>query len=599
MRDIGDARLELEDPRELDETAPAPGSVSRLRLVVMGILLAAATAAATLAVWSKLRPEPPGPALMRFEIASTETLRINGDPAHQALSPDGSMLVFREGGGEGRLWVRSMETMETKVLEGTANTQSPFWSPDGASIGFFADGKLKRIPAGGGAVVELCEVGHTRGGTWSEDGTILFADAEGPIFQIKATGGAVEPATILDEGETAHRFPNALPDGRFLYVSLPPQNGKFRVFRGALGSSKRDLVVHATGSAVYVNGHVIYQRDGSLAIQRLDGETLPLTKEPLLIRESMNISNYAGAPGFSAAGNGSVVYSTFRLENTRLVWADKEGRELEQVPIDPAPYTSFKLSNDGRKVALVRQTAPLRSEIWIGDMERGVVSRFSTEPKLCDQPTWSPDGSRVVYSTEDLGPQVIVVRDLRQPDNSKTYLESNLSYKRIHDWSADGEMLLISLQDSKTLWDVWLLPLGGDQEPQEFVRTPYIDLGVSLSPDQRWAAFTSEDSGRPRLYVQSYPKPGLRYQVTKGRGQGGRWIHGGRRFVYFDPEGVKVADVIPGKEFRLGPGQKFGTPHPDAVDAQIGPDAERVLYLLPAEAPEGNSLTVVLNAFAQ
>jgi len=325
---------------------------------------------------------PPLRIPVRFEISDGPDLTIDKNGSNSAISPDGTMLAFVATGSTGTaLCVRSLEAIDARRLEGTDDAYQPFWSPDGRNIGFFSFGKLMRVPVEGGPAEHVCDSGSARGGTWNREDLILFAGAEGPIFQVSASGGEPQPITRLDRagGETAHRFPYFLPDGRhYLYSTQPPKDGKFGIYLGELGSLDRTFVLSAsTGVVTSGTGRLLYLRNGSLAVQKFSLSDLPLRDEPVIIRESMGHTGFSGGPGFSVSANGRLATSTFKLRDTRLTWVDDTGRELEQVPIDPAPYSDMQISPDGRKVALVRRVSPLRSEIWIGDLGRGVMTRVS------------------------------------------------------------------------------------------------------------------------------------------------------------------------------------------------------------------------------
>lgn len=268
------------------------------------------------------------------------------------------------------------------------------------------------------------------------------------------------------------------------------------------------------------------------------------------------------------------------------------------MPIDPAPYTDIDLSPDGRKVALVRTVNESQSEIWIGDLERGVVTRFSEEPVACGLPRWSPDGTRIVYSLSDEGPQWFVIRNVSNPSEAEILLQSDPMYKRVDGWLPDGRSLLYARQDPDTRYDLWVLPLDGDRKPQVCVKTPYMDGGGRVSPDGRWLAYVGNESGHWEGYVQPFRTPGVRYQVTKGGGLIERWLLDGKQLAYRELSSrgtVKVADVIGGDEFRLGPARTFCVLPHGQIKTRIASDGKRILALLPVGEPSPNTITVVLD----
>jgi serine/threonine protein kinase len=610
LRDIGDARIELEDVIAQSTSSStivatrqaAAGSLSRVRLIAFGAVLVVASVLATIGVWSGLHPTSPRTPV-RFEVADAENMTIGTDGSNAAISPDGKMLVFGASDSiSSKLWVRSLETLTATPLAGTEEGYQPFWSPDSRYISFFSFGKLKRVPAAGGAVEELCETGFARGGSWNKQGVILFAPTSGPLFRLSASGGDPEQITTLDStsGETAHRFPQFLPDGRhYLYTSLPPKEGKFDIYVGQLDSPKREFLLSASSGALYAEpGYLLYQHNGSLVVQQFDASSRRLRATPVTLRESMALTGFSGGPGFSVSANGTLAYTTLRLPDARLAWFDMAGHQIADVPIDPAPYVDMEISPDGRRLALVRSVSGSKSEIWIGDLERGVATRFSQEPFSCENPEWSPDGTRIAYSVTDQGPQWFVIRAVVGTSEPRTLLKSDPTFKNLSGWSPDGRFLIYASQDPETRHDLWVLPVEGNQEPQLYLKTPFIQLGGHLSGDGRWMAYQSNESGRFEGYVQPYPTPGIKYQVTKGGGFVAGWLDDGKQLAFWlssNPTTVKVADVIPGEEFRLGPTRTLCVLPRDQLETRLADDGKRLLSLLPAGKPAANSITVVLD----
>ena len=333
-------------------------------------------------------------------------------------------------------------------------------------------------------------------------------------------------------------------------------------------------------------------------MQEFDTSNLWLRDEPVIVRESMAPTGFAGGPGFSVSASGTLAYATLKLSEARLAWFDTEGREVAKVPIEPAPYIDMELSPDDRRVALVRKVAGAKTDIWIGDLERGVVARFSQEQVSGEDPHWSPDGTRIAYQLSNQGPQWFVVRAVDGSSEARVFLQSDPTYKNLSGWSPDGRSLVYASQDPETRFDLWVLPLGGDKEPRLYLRTPFMELGGSVSDDGRWIAYWGNESGHGEGYVQPFPNQGVRYQVTKGGGRVGRWLSGGKQLVFWlrsSPTSVQIADVIPGEEFRLGPARTFCVLPRDQIVTRLTSDGERILSLVPAGEPAPNSITVVLD----
>ena len=610
LRDIGDARIELEEviaQRTSGMTAAAATAAARSRglrpSLAFGAIVAAATAAVTLLAWSAFH-RVPAPAPLRFEVAEADGMRFTGDPAHDAISPDGELLAFVAGdSSRTALWIRPMGSVAARAIPGTEGALMPFWSPDGRDLGFFTDTKLKRVPAAGGDVVELCDVKRARGGAWNRHGDILFAPtSDGPLFRVAAAGGDAQQVTTLDSTrqETGHRAPCFLPDGRhFLFSALPPKDGKFDICVGDLGSSRHTKLLQATSGVAYTAaGYLVFHRNGTLAVQRFDAAALKLVGAPVTLRENAAVSGLAGAAGLSLSDAGSLVYGTAVFPTARLAWYDLAARELERLPMPPVPVFGLDLSPDGRRVVLTRSSQVGESEVWTCDLERGVLTRLSEEPGTSEGGSWSPDGSRVAYFNSIAGPQHLVVRSVTGAPTVETYLENDPTFKQFYGWTPDGRFLLYARQSPATRWDLWLLPMEGDHTPRPYLVTPYTEVNASVSRDGRWLCYTSDESGQNEVYVQAFPGGGSKYQVTSHGGQGAFWLRSGRQLAVIEGAAAteaRVADILPGSEFRLGPLRPYGRFVDNVLGATLSMDDQRQLCLVPAGRPPLQTLTIVMN----
>ncbi len=611
LRDIGDARLELEDVlatrASSTSIAAAGGAMARphglARAIVFGAVVAVASAAVTLGLWTVFhRALARSP--VRVEIADAEGMTLNTDGEQSAISPDGKLLVFVAGDTtRSKLWVRSLETLAARPLEGTEDAVLPFWSPDSRNIAFFTGTKLKRIAAAGGEVEDLCDVKRARGGTWNRQGVIVYAPlSDGPLYRIPASGGDARQITTLDSTrhEAGHRFPRFLPDGQhYLYTALPPRDGKFDIYVQSLDSPGQERLISAGSGAHYAEpGYLLYLRNGTLVAQRFDAAARRIRGEPVSLREAVGGTNFSGGAGFSVSKAGTLAYFTLKLSNARLAWTDLQGHETGGVPLEPAPYYDMQLSPDDRRVALVRATSSHESDIWIADLERGVATRFSQEPGSCEAPRWSPDSKRIAYGVSVLGPQQVVIRPVSAATPVETYLQSDPVFKELYGWSHDGRYLAFGRQDPSTRWDLWLLPMEGDHTPRLYLSTPFSEQNAAISEDGHWMCYVSDESGRPEIYVQSFPTAGSKYQVTNGGGLFGGWMPGGKQMLFAltsSPRTLQVADIVPGSEFRLGPALELGVVPEGLRSADISHDAKRLLALLPAGKPPTNTITVVLD----
>ena len=620
LRDMGDARIELEEtlaPRGSSSMAlpasiaagvdassagarPRKGRIGRE--VAAAILGALAAVLATLVVAPLFKGRTPPPPPVRFGVAEADTMRINPDGANVALSPDGTMLAFVAGDTlSTQLWVRPLAALAARPLAGTERALMPFWSADGKSIGFFTESKLKRVPAAGGEVEVIGDVKRARGGTWNAKDEILFAPtSDGPLFVIPAGGGEARQVTALDtvRGETGHRFPTFLPDGRhFLFATLPPRGGKFTIRAGSLDGGRTDSVTSVPSGVRYAApGYLLYQNNLILTAQPFSANRRRVTSPPVSLRDVVFPTQFSGSSALASAGNGTLAFPPFVRTSSRVIWCDASGRRIGTLPFEPAQYIGdIKFSPDGRSLAMTRAGDDF-PEIWIGDVERGVTTRLTAEPFINEGPSWSPDGTRIAYQRSIFGPQYFVIRSLRGPEDSRTYLESDQAFKELGGWSPDGRTIIFSRQAPTTRWDQYLLDVeSGVARP--YLAGPYNEQAGAISRDGRWVIYTSDETGRSEVFVESYPKPGVKFQVTTTGGIRPGFMRDGKRITFglaSEPSTQKVADILPGPDFRIGPVRTLLRAPPDIQGGDMTPDG-RFAVLVPAGKPPQGSITVVLN----
>jgi len=611
LRDIGDAKIEIEDVlavRSSGSARAATGAAaSRPRslagLAAFGAAVALVSAAATLLIPAALH-RVPRVHPTRFAVLAPEGVTLRGDGAESAISPDGRMLAYAavDSAGTSFVWVRPLEALAAHALPGTDNADLPFWSPDSRFIAFFADGKLKKVPVQGGAVEVLCGANNGRGGSWSAAGVILFTPAgEGPLFRVPAGGGDPQQVTTLDSTrhETGHRFPCFLPDGRhFLFSVLPGRQGAIDIDVGSLDSPKRTRVLSATGGAFYAPpGYLIFVKTEALAAQRFDARRLRLIGDPVSIGDVPAGSNYTGARLATASNNGTLVFFNGRIVNTSLVWVDRSGKRLGTVRMPAGRYVAASLSPDGRRAMVARESTPSESDLWIVELEHGVTTRFTFGPSQNIAGLWSPDGSRVAFETDRDGPWNIYLKSVSGATPEEPLVKSSALFKHLTSWSHDGRFIVFEQLDAKTGWDLWVVPMDGDHTPRPYLRAPFNERFGGLSHDGRWMSYMCDESGRNKIYVQSFPTPGSKYQVSTGGGFGGIWRQDGKEIVFGGPDGQKMmaADVSSGPEFHAGVPHAISKLPADLVTLAASPDLQRLLLVLPAGDTAPTSLTVVLD----
>jgi Tol biopolymer transport system component len=458
-----------------------------------------------------------------------------------AVAPDGRQVAFvaRNATGSTLIWVRSLDTLDAKGLAGTEGGVSPFWSPDSRSLGFFADGKLKRIDVAGGPPVTLCNAMPGISGAWSPDGVIVFSEGLGtPLQKVSASGGVPTPATALQEGERDHARPVFLPDGRhFVFRANFPSGSRGPAFVGSLDSTEertRLMDVDST-NVVYSDRHLLFLRERTLMAQPFDPDRPVLAGEPFPIAEQIQTLGATPYGFFSASANGVLTYQTGNaVVFPQLTWLDRTGKVVETIG-QPAPYGDLALGPDGRR-AIVRIVAGQGAQdLWLLDLARdGLSTRFTFDPADDYSPVWSPDGERVIFSSLRKVPPALYQRASSGAGNDELLMDL-MEGQVPSDWSWDGRYLLVTRTSAQTQTDLWVLPMVGDGKLFPYLQTPAVEVQGSFSPDGKWIAYTSNESGRAEIYVAPFSgssaSGGKRQVSTNGGGQP-RWSPDGREIYY-------------------------------------------------------------------
>ncbi|HET7710432.1 MAG TPA: protein kinase, partial [Thermoanaerobaculia bacterium] len=445
------------------------------------------------------------------------------------LSPDGRFLAFRTSSdvGQSPIHIRDLETAETTSLAGTEGAIYPFWSPDGESLGFFAGGKLKTIKRRGGPVQTLCNASSGRGGTWNERGVILFApNIREPLHQVPENGGQPVAVTKLESEYWTHRLPHFLPDGkRFLYVSRDTtgQTEFGSVWAGSLDGSLRKLVVDRASNAIYSDGYLFFVRERNLMAQKFDLDSLTVQGQIVPVAEKIEYFNARDIGHFSLSRR-LLAYKTERPIPMKFAWFDATGREVAAVG-EPGYYSAPFMSSDGRKAAFFRnEESDVRRDIWVMDLERGGTSIRATFLSAAGElyATLSPDGNHLAISAEANatggGTRIRVwTQSVSGKGEERRLLETPMSFL-LSDWSRDGRYLLGGIQNSATGMDLYYVPLTGDAKLVPILATRYDELFPVLSPDGRWLAYRSDESGRNEIYVTSFPDARRKWQISRNGG---------------------------------------------------------------------------------
>ncbi len=529
LHDIADARLEIEEAQD-SPSAPVRGArvVSKGRERLMWASVLAVVAAIALVRWWSVRAVPISPE-MRVEITTPPTT----DPVSLAISPDGAKLVFvATDQDKSRLWLRALDAPTARSLAGTDSASYPFWSPDSRSVGFFADGKLKRIDIDAGSVQTLAVATAGRGGAWTADGMILFAPQAGPIFRIAATGGERAQLTQVDAERSNHRFPQLLPDGRhFLYytTNTPRARG---VYVGQVDGSPGRRLLDADAAAAYASGQLLFVRQRTLFAQPLDPVRLELSGSPVAVASDVAVDVGVGVASVSASATGGIVYRTGLARGQRqFAWFDRSGKEIGRVgPPDETMIWGPSMSPDGHTAALTR-TVDGNQDVWLLDLVRGVFRRFTFGEATELNPMWSPDGSRIAFSSNRKGDNSLYRAPATGDGDDELLLTTPIA-KQPADWSNDGRYLLYRSQDPRTRYDIWALRLNGEGQTFPVVQTTFDERDGQFSPDGKWIAYESDESGQFEIYVQPFPGPGRKWPISTSGGAQVRWARDGKELFY-------------------------------------------------------------------
>jgi eukaryotic-like serine/threonine-protein kinase len=538
-------------------------SRERLAWSLVGILLVATLA---LGAFEYLQRTPQGAQTTRFFISPPESRSLagfgtvtSGSTAPLSVSADGRRIAFVAGSPDGKylLWVRSLDTLTAQELAGTEGASSPFWSPDGAALGFFAGGKLKKIDVSGGPATTLCDAPDNRGGTWSLDGIIVFNPGNRTALQkVSSSGGVPTAATVLGRGEVGHYRPSFLPDGRhFLFRGATGSETSGPIYLGSLDSAERKLVLNADASnVVYTQGHLLFLRETTLMAQPFDLRRLALTSDAFPIAEQIQTQgNFPPSGVFSASVNGVLAYQGGgAMTNSQLVWFDRTGKQIGVLG-DPAVSGGIELSQDGRQasVSIPDEAGKVGRNIWLYDVARGLRTRFTFDRANEFASIWSPDGSRVIFDSDPKGHLDLYQKASSGAGADEVLLEDTMD-KYPDNWSPDGRFILYSTSGASTGNDLFVLPLFGDRRPIPFLQTQFNEAFGRFSPDGRWVAYQSDESGRIEVYVAPFPGPGGKWQISTAGGQRPRWRRDGNEIFYLSPDNRLMAAAVNGKGASFG-----------------------------------------------
>jgi len=540
LRDIGDVSFDL------GETLPLERPQTVGRSTIPWLLAAATTvvAAVALGLWSTSPRQQISLPEVQFDLATPEV----ADPiflSSVALSDDGRQLLFAaDSDGQPHVWLRPIDSAAARPIAGTGGGVSPFWSPDGRSVAFYADGFLKRIDLDGGLVQTLARSTVGLGGAWNRNGVVLFVrNPASAIARVTAEGGTVSDATRLDPGHVGHTYPHFLPDGNhFLYYVTAATADLRGVYVAQLDGGPARRLLDADAGGLYLTDHLLFVRQGKVFAQEFDADRLELRGSPFLVADG--IYSQAGRFEFALSSGGGAL--AFRAGSSRFVrqfmWIDRSGRPIGNVG-EPLGNPDGMSSSPDRTQLVFFERRGTDSDLWLLDVRRGLVSRLTEEPDEDIFPIWAGDGKRIIYSAVHNGQVSLYERDLAS-SGRKPLIQGSTVELFATDTSPDGRYIVYQHNNPKTGWDVLALPPEPGAAPVPIVQTDADERTGRLSSDGRWLAFVSNNSGVSEIYVQPFPGPGARVRVSTRGGDQPEWRPDGSELFYIALDGKLMAVPI-------------------------------------------------------
>ncbi len=615
LRDIGEARVRLEDPEAesglfsgpIHAVTDTPVS-SRGKQLLPWALLAISVVAVGWLQW-RSPGAPEGALFVAMPAPQEADFHLSGSyPGPPQVSPDGKRVVFSGNDKEShsvQLYLRSLADEEAVVLSDTKEAQYPFWSPDGLWVGYYARNEgLMKIPVNGGPPQFVCAAGNGKGGTWNEAGDILLTtDYNTSIFMVKDTGGDLRAVTNLagDEGFNSHRHPQFMPDGRhFIYfargIGIAPAEIRF----ASLDDTTHMVVTNSNVMGYYASGHLLHITHGDLVAQPFDPDTGLLSGSPTPLVQDVQVISGAAKGAFSVSSEGTLTY--LRGDSTllaTLAWRDRSNQEIQQVG-DLATYDLVALAPDGRSAAVgIIADQAGTWDIWIMDLTRNFMTRFTTDVADDFDLVWSQD-SRSLYFASDRGDGVSVYhKEIGSPNPPVKVFDGGTTF-RLWDISADGQTVFYSIAGDNSGLDLMTADLDGTGEPRLVRGTPEHDALAQLSPDDRWLAFASQDSGEPQVYVAPWPSMAPLTQVSTTTGLWSAWAKDGSELIYQEISGrlMAVPMTVENGRMLIGPSEplfELAAPDIEGIQWSVTADGEKFLTVNTPSIDGANYCNLVLN----
>ena len=586
--------------------APLTPARRAMAWIAISAVLALLTIALVLA-WL-LRP-PPHTDLMRFTLNTLDGTNMD----LPAVSPDGTRVVFRAPDRSGKtvLWLRPLDSSDPQPIPGTEDGYSPFWSPDGASIGFAAGDKLKRLRLGSAAPQTICAIEHLMSASWSRYGVILLTPTNREsLFQVPAAGGVATRLTQLDRSlaENSHRWAHFLPDGRrFLYLARSGDPQNTAIYAASLDSPQRKRVLTVQSTFAYAEpGYLLYVREGVLFAQAFNARKPELTGEALPIANHVMYSAPSSLAPFSASLDGRVlVFHSGGSTQRQLTWFDRSGNRLGVVGQPGGDFMQVRISPDGKRAVLTQPDSRTGNrDLWVMDLERGVLSQLTTNPANDWGPVWSPDGSRIAFSSDPTGRSAIFVK-AANGGAEELIAQSDRSSLWPNDWSPDGHWLVFHDHSPNRFLALGVLKIDGDRKPHDLPASGYAEYGARFSPDGQMLAYHANEPGGPEIYIRSFVNgntTGAKWRVSKDGGVDPVWSHDGKELFYLNRDGQFVSVEIRGETALQAGATKLLFKPCDTAYALFNParydtaaDGKRFLVACPAQQTDPPRSIAVVN----
>jgi eukaryotic-like serine/threonine-protein kinase len=547
---------------------------------------------------------------IRFTIAGPGTASAFPFFDMPAVSPDGRQVAFSmvSSDGQRRLVIRAFNALETRQLPGTEGGYAPFWSPNSHDLGFFSAGHLKRIAISGGPAQVLSDAELGWGGSWNKDNVILFASGRqsATVRRVVAAGGPAESATILNpvNGEQSHTWPQFLPDGKHFLVFVRSAKPQIQgIYVGQLGLNSLQRLMNTENYGLYAQpGYLLFMREHSLMAQGFDPNRLRLIGAPSLVASNVATALYNPGSGYVptaiySAGGSAVVFRNSLLGHA--YWFSRDGAAPQRLLGETGEVNSPAISPDGKTIVYSRgEPGARRRDIWFYDVQRSATSRFTFDPADDLNPTWSPDGRRIAFTSDRKGVRNIYVKDSSGAAAEELLLETGYE-KDVEAWSPDGRFILFNQLTPNHERELWAVAAAGGGEPFAVVAESKAVRKGAFSPDGRYLAYVSGESGQDEVYVRHFPRGAGKWQLTRQGGMDPRWSRDGRELFYIKGHVFTAVQVdLSGDGLKTGPPHELFNFLPIGIgrnSCDVAPDARHFVCVTESDTAEPSPLTVVLN----